>query len=43
MRLWWKKRPKQPSVAHVYSAIGEMIEIWRSHGIVCCQVAPGNF
>jgi hypothetical protein len=27
----------------VFEDRASVVEMWRSHGIICCQVAPGNF
>ncbi|MEF2073508.1 hypothetical protein [Consotaella aegiceratis] len=38
---WMEELDRKPDL--VFEDRARMVEMWRSHGIVCCQVAPGNF
>lgn len=38
---WMEEINRKPDL--VFEDRKSMVEMWRSHGIVCCQVAPGDF
>jgi hypothetical protein len=38
---WLKTQANLPDL--VFEDRASVVEMWRSNGIVCCQVAPGNF
>lgn len=38
---WLNEASRKPDL--VFEDRASMVEMWRSHGIVCAQVAPGNF
>lgn len=41
LKAEWMAETVKPSL--VFEDRKSMVEMWRSHGIVCCQVAPGDF
>lgn len=41
LKAAWLAEGKRPDL--VFEDRASMVEMWRSHGIVCAQVAPGNF
>jgi len=38
---WLEQASRKPSL--VFEDRARVVAMWRSHGIVCCQVAPGDF
>src|SRR5690606_19337918 len=38
---WMAEEDQKPDL--VFEDRASMVAMWRSHGIVCCQVAPGDF
>lgn len=38
---WLKAAHRKPNL--VFEDRKTVVDMWRSHGIVCCQVAPGDF
>ena len=38
---WMEQASRKPSL--VFEDRARVVAMWRSHGIVCCQVAPGDF
>lgn len=38
---WLAEEERKPDL--VFEDRSSMVAMWRSHGIVCCQVAPGDF
>jgi hypothetical protein len=41
LKAAWMAERGKPDL--VFEDRASMVEMWRSHGIVCAQVAPGNF
>lgn len=41
LKAAWMERHGRPDL--VFEDRASMVAMWRSHGIVCCQVAPGDF
>ena len=39
----WVKRKKWASLLCVFDDRNKVVDMWRSEGILCCQVAPGDF
>jgi FMN phosphatase YigB (HAD superfamily) len=40
---WLEALPKSEWPELVFDDRQQVVDMWRSHGIRCCQVAPGNF
>lgn len=38
---WMEQEGRKPDL--VFEDRASMVAMWRSHGIICCQVAPGEF